>query len=200
MNISSWIGRTPGHCATMSSICIWKMSWLILSPKGTRRNQYLPRCMLNVVSNDACSVICILKNALFPSTFENFVAPVNSWAIFSRVSALCFSLMIALFRSLGLGQILNLLFGFFGYVSKLTHGVGSVCFTMIPCQTMSFNSFSISALGSMGTLYLPCCTGGTHGSILMSYSPDMSLIWSKMFGYRVCKSFVLFIWMLPGST
>ena len=39
---------------------------------------------------------------------------------------------IALFRSFGLRQILNLPLGFFGYVSELTHGVGSVCFTIIP--------------------------------------------------------------------
>ena len=61
INMSSWIASTPGHCATMSSIHIWKMSWLILSPNGTCRNLYLPRCVLNVVNNDASSVRCIQR-------------------------------------------------------------------------------------------------------------------------------------------
>ena len=55
----------PGHCAMMSSIHIWKMSWLILSPNGTQRKWYLPRCVLNVVSKDAFSVRCIRKMPCF---------------------------------------------------------------------------------------------------------------------------------------
>ena len=161
MNMSSCIVSTPGRCVTMSSIHIWKMSWLIFSPNGTHRKQYLPRCVLNIVSSDACLVRCIPKNVLFPSTFENLIAPVSAWAISSSVGALWFSLIMALLRSLGLRQILSLPFGFFGYVSMLTHGVGSVCFTMIPWWTISFNSFSTSALYSIGTLCLPCCTAGT---------------------------------------
>ena len=96
MNTSSWIASTPGHCATMSSICIWKMSWLILSQNRTHRNRYLSRCVLNVVSSDVCSVRCIPKNAFFPSTLENFVAPDNyvdnlfrSWC-FMVFSEYCF--------------------------------------------------------------------------------------------------------------
>ena len=176
------------------------MSRLIFNLNGTRRNRYLPRCVLNVVSSDACSVKCILKNALFPSTFENLIAPVSKCAISSNVGALWISLIMALFKSLGSRQILSLPFGFFGYVSKLTQGVSSVCFVMIPCQTISFSSFSISALYSIGTLHLPCCTGGIWGLILMSYSPDMSPILSKLLGYRVCKSLVQLIGILPGST
>ena len=113
MNMSLWIARTPGHWATMSSIHIWKMSWLILSPNGTQRKQYLPRCVLNVVSSDAFSVRCIPKNALLPSTFKNLVAPVSMCAISSRVGALWCSHMIALFRSFRSRQILNLMLGFF---------------------------------------------------------------------------------------
>ena len=143
---------------------------------------------------------CIPKNALLPSTFENLVAPVSTCAISSRVGALWFPCMIASFRSFRSRQILNLPLDFFGYVSELTQGVGSICFAMIPWQTILFSSFSISALCSMGTLHLPCCTGGMLGSVLMSYSPDMSPIWSKELGYRVCKSLVLLIRMLPGST
>ena len=161
-------------------------------------NTYRGVCWM-LWDSDACSVRCILKNALFPSTFENFVAPVSMCAISLRVGALWFSRMIVLFRSFGSRQILNLPLGFFGYVSELTHGVSSVCFAMIPWQTISFSSFSISALCSMGTLHLPCCTGGMLGSVLMSYLPDMSHIPSKELGYRVCKSLVLLIWMLPGS-
>ena len=190
----------PGHYATMSSICIWKMSWLILSPNGTQRKWYLPRCMLNIVSRDALLVRCILKNALLLSTFENLVAPVSMCVISLRVGALWFSHMIALFRSFGSRQILNLPLVFFGYVSELTQGVGSVCFAMIPWWNISFSSFSISTLCSIGTLHLLCCTGGTLGSVLMLYSPDMSPIRLKELGYRVCKSLVLLIRMLPGST
>ena len=64
------------------------------------------------------------------------------------------------------------------------HGVGSVCLVMILCWTISANSFSISSLYSMGTFHLPCWTGGTVGSVLMSYSPCMSLMQSKLLGYR----------------
>ena len=83
---------------------------------------------------------------------------------------------------------------------ELTHGVGSVCFAMMPWRTISFSSLSISALFSIGTFRLPCCTGGTLGSVLMSYSPDMSPIWLKELGNRVCKSLVLLMCTLPGST
>ena len=123
-----------------------------------------------------CLVRCILKNALLLSTFENLVAPVSTCAISLRVSALWCSHMIALFRSFGSRQILNLPLGFFGYISELTHGVGSVCFTIIPWWTISFSSFWISALCLMGTLHLLCSTGGTQWSVLMSYSPDISPI------------------------
>ena len=81
---------------------------------------------------------------------------VSMWAISSSVGALWFSLIMALFKSLGLRQILSLPFGFFGYVSELTQGVGSICFIMIPWWTILFSSFSISALYSIGTLHLPC--------------------------------------------
>ena len=69
------MANTLGHWATMSSICIWKISWDIFSPKGTRKNLYLPRWVLNVVRSDASSVRCIPKKALLPLTFENLVAP-----------------------------------------------------------------------------------------------------------------------------
>ena len=101
-------------------------------------------------------VRCILKKALLPSTLENVVAPVRKSVISLRVGALGFSQMMALFRSFGSRQSLNLLFAFLGYVSELTHGVGSVCFMMIPCQTISPNSFSISSLYLMGTFHLLC--------------------------------------------
>ena len=89
---------------------------------------------------------------------------------------------MALFKSFRLRYTLNLLFAFLGYVRELTHGVGSVCFMMIPCYTTSPSSFSISSLYLMGTFHLPCCTGRTVGSVLMSYSPDMSPMQSKVLG------------------
>ena len=96
-------GHTLGHWATMSSILIWKMSWDIFSPKGTCKNLYLLRWVLNVVRSDTSSIRYILKKALLPSTLENLVASVRTWAISSRVGALWFSQMITLFRSLGQG-------------------------------------------------------------------------------------------------
>ena len=122
MNTSSCMASTAGNWATMSSILIWKISWLILSPNGTQRNLYLPRCVLNVVRSEASSVKCIPKKALLLSTLENLVAPVSTWAIPSRVGALWFSQMTALFESFGLRHILNLPFAFLGYVRELTHG------------------------------------------------------------------------------
>ena len=187
MNTLSCMANTPGHWATMSSILIWKMSWDIFSLKGTRKNRYLPRWVLNVVRSDASSVRCILKKALLPSTLENLVAPVRMCAISLRLGALWFSWMMTLFRSLGSRHILSLPFAFFGYVRLLTHGVGSVCLVMILCQTIS-NSFSISSLYSMGTFCLLCWTAGTVGSVLMSYLPCMSLMQSKLLGYRAWRS------------
>ena len=167
MNTSLCMANTPGHWATMSSILIQKISWLILSPNGTWRNLYLPMCVLNVVRSEAASVRCILKKALLPSTLENLVAPVSTWAISSRVGALWFLWMMALFKSFGLRHILNLPFAFLGYVIELTHGVDSVCLVMIPWCTISPSSILISSLYSMGTFCLPCCTGRTVGSVLM---------------------------------
>ena len=200
MNTSWCMANTPGHWVTMSSSLIWKMSWDIFSPKGTRKNLYLPRWVLNIVRSDAFSVRCIPKKALLPSTFENLVAPMRTWAISSRVGVLWFSQMIALFKSLGSRHILSLPFAFFGYVRLLTHGVGSVCLVMILCQTISANSFSISSLYSMGTFRLLCWTGGTVGSVLMSYSPCMSLIQSKLLGNKAWRSLVLSMVTDPGST
>ena len=194
------MANTPGHWATKSSILIWKMSWDIFSLKGTCKNQYLPRWVLNVVRSDVSSIRYIPKKALLLSTLENLVAPVRTWAISSRVGALCFSWMMALFRSLGSRHILSLPFAFFGYVRLLTNGVGSVCLVMILCQTISSNSFSISSLYSMGTFHLPCWTGGTVGLVLMSYSPCMSLMQSKLLGYRAWRSLVLSMVTDPGST
>ena len=139
MNTSLCMANTLGHWATMSSILIWKMSWDIFSLKGTCKNRYLLRWVLNVVRSDASSDRCILKKALLPSTLENLVASMRTWAISSRVGALWFSWMMALFRSLGSRHILSLSFAFFGYVKLLTHGVGSVCLVMILCQTISVN-------------------------------------------------------------
>ena len=184
----------------MSSILIWKMSCDIFSPKGTHKNLYLPRWVLNVMRSDASSVRCILKKALLLSTLENLVAPVMTWAISLRVGALWFSWMIALFRSLGSRHILSLPFALFGYVRLLTHGVGSVCLVMILCQTISANSFLISSLYSMGTFHLLCWTGGTVGSVLMSYSPFMSLMQLKLLGNNAWRSLVLLMVTDPGST
>ena len=184
----------------MSSILIWKISCEILSPKGTRRNLYLPRWVLNIVRSEASSVRCIPKKALLPYTLENLVAPVKKWAISSRVGALWFSWMIALFKSLGSRHILNLPFAFLGYIRLLTHGVGSVCLVMIPCQTISASSFSISSLYSMGTFHLPCWTGGMVVSFLMLYSPCMSPMQSKLLGNNAWRSLVLSVDTDPGST
>ena len=71
-NMSLWIANTPGHCATMSSILIWKISWLILSLNGTLRNLYLPKCVLNIVSSDASFVRCIPKNDFVAIDFGEF--------------------------------------------------------------------------------------------------------------------------------
>ena len=104
-------------------------------------NLYLPRCVLNVVRSEAASIRCIPKKALLPSTLENLVAPVSTWAISSRVGALWFSQMMALLKSFGLRHTLNLPFAFLGYVRELTHGVGSVCLVMIPWCTSSPSFF-----------------------------------------------------------
>ena len=66
--------------------------------------------------------------------------------------------------------------------------------------TISANSFSISSLYSMGTFRLPCWTGGTVGSTLMSYSPCMSPMQSKLLGYSAWRSLVLSMVTDPGST
>ena len=185
----------------MSSILIWKISWDIFSPKGTHKNRYLLRWVLNVVRSDASSVRCILKKALLPSTFENLVAPVRTWAISSRVGALWFSWMMALFRSLGSRHILSLPFAFFGIHQAADPWCGLSLFgdDSLP-WTISANSFSISSLYSMGTFRLPCWTGRTVGSVLMSYSPCMSPMQLKLLGNKAWRSLVLSMVTDPGST
>ena len=55
-----------------------KISCDILSPKGTHRNLYLLRWVLNIVRSDASSVRCIPKKALLLSTLKNLVAPMRT--------------------------------------------------------------------------------------------------------------------------
>ena len=129
----------------------------------------LLRCVLNIKRSEAASVRCIPKNALLPSTLENLVAPVSTWAISLRVGALWFSQMMALFKSFGSSHILNLPFAFLGYVRELTHGVGSVCLVMIPWCTMSPSSFSISSLYSMGTSMLYWKDGRVCFDVIFSW-------------------------------
>ena len=74
MKMSLCIARTPRHWATISSILIWKISWLIFKPNGTHRNLYHPKCVLKVIRSDVFFVRCIPKKALLPSTLENLVA------------------------------------------------------------------------------------------------------------------------------
>ena len=201
MNTSSWMANTLGHWATMLSILIWKISCDILSPKGTFRNLYLPRWVLNIVRSEASSVRCIPKKALLPSTFKNLVAPVRTWAISSRVGALWFSQMIALFKSLGSRHILNLPFAFLGYIRLLTHGVGSVCLVMILCQTISANSFLQSPLCTQWELSI--FHAGLVGWLGLSWchtSPCMSLMQSKLLGNNAWRSLVLSMDTDPGST
>ena len=123
----------------MSSILIWKISWLILSPNDTWRKTCWGVCWM--LWSEAASVRCIPKKAMLLSTLENLVAPVSTWAISLRVGALWFSWMMVLFKSFGLRHILNLPFAFLGYVRELTHGVCSVCLVMIPWCTISLSSF-----------------------------------------------------------
>ena len=52
---------------------------------------------------------------------------------------------------------------------ELAHGVGLTCGVMISCVTASLICTSISSFVSMGSLYLPCCTGRTLGSTLIEY-------------------------------
>ena len=148
-----------------------------------------------------CLVRCIPKNALLPSTFENLVTPVSMCAISLGVGALWFSHMIALFRSFRSRQILNLPLGFFRYVRELTQGISSVCFAMIPWQTISFSSFLISALCLMGTLHLLCCTGGTRGfsfDVVFTWHVTYSIERVRIQGLQVPGAINL--QMLPGST
>ena len=187
MNTSLCMANTPGHWATMSSILIWTISWLILSPNGTWRNLYLLRCVLNVMRSEAASVRCIPKKALLPSTLENLVASVSTWAISSRVGALWFSRMIALFKSFGLRHILNLPFAFLGVCERADPWCGLSLFGDDSLTYHLSQLFFISSLYSMGTFHLLCCTGRTVGSVLMSYSPDMSPMQSKMLGEQHLK-------------
>ena len=84
----SCMANTPGHWATMSSILIWKMSWAHCESKWYTSEI----CTCLVVCWTSWGVELPLsgvspKNTLLPSTLENFVAPVRTWAISSRVGA-----------------------------------------------------------------------------------------------------------------
>ena len=58
---------------------------------------------------------------------------------------------------------------------------------------------SMTALDSIGTFLLACCTGGTLGTTLMSYSPLSEQSLSKELGYSVRRSSTLLPVIEPGS-
>ena len=82
------LDTVPQYCPFTSGKCPGSS----LSPNGTRKNLYLPRCVLNVVNNDTSSVRCIPKKALLPSTLENLVAPVRTCVQSPQGLELCGSL------------------------------------------------------------------------------------------------------------
>ena len=131
ITMSSWIPMTPGHCSRMASIRSWNTSWLILAPKGIRKNRSRPRCELNIIKREASCVRCIWRNAFKASAFVYTVAPASSCAISSTVMGLWCSLMMALFKLLGSRHTLMSPFGFLGNVTEETHGVGLTCCVMI---------------------------------------------------------------------
>ena len=107
--------------------------------------------------------------------------------------------MVALFRSLGSRHILSLPFAFLGYVRLLTHGVGCLLGGDSLSAGPSLLTPSWSPLYSMGTFRLPCWTGGTVGSVLMSYSPFMSPMQSKLLGNKAWRFLVLSMVTDPGG-
>ena len=154
--------------------------------------------MLITSSLELSSDKCTFKNAFRVSAFITTTALASWCAISSTVWGLWFFLIMALLWSLALRQGLTSPDGFTGYVTEDTQGVGSICGSSMPSDTMQLMASLIAALDSIGTFLLACCTGGTVGSTLMSYSPlsDPNLL--NELGYNLIKSSTLLIDIEPG--
>ena len=74
---------------------------------------------------------------------------------------------------------------FLGYMSEETHLVGSVTGVIIPLSTIYGRAFSISFLGSVGTLLHACCIGGIEWSTYIVYSPGIFPVVSEL-AQKVC--------------
>ena len=125
-----------------------------------------------------------------------WVHGLSSW----RVGALWFSWMMALFKSFGLRHILNFHLPSWGmWESWPMVWAQSVWWWFLDVPSLPA-LFMISSLYSIGTFYLSCWTGRTVGSVLMSYSPDMSPMQLKLLGNNAWRSLVLSMDVDPGST
>ena len=96
--------------------------------------------------------------------------------------------MIVLFKSWGSKQGQIVPSDFLGYVSDVTHSVGSVTGAIIPLLTISCKAFSISSLASIGTFLWACCTGGIDESTLIVYYPGIFPVVSKLLGDAFFKA------------
>ena len=77
---------TLGHCSKIQSMCIWNTSWLIFMPKGILLYRNLPWVIvLKMVNSLLFLERCTCKKALNAFPFVKYLAPANSWAIYSTV-------------------------------------------------------------------------------------------------------------------
>ena len=93
---------------------------------------------------------------------------------------------------------------FLGYVSEVTHSVGSVTGSIIPLSTICWRPFSISSLASIGTFLHACCTGSIEGTKSIVYFPGLLPVVPKQAGnacFRAIMSLTLAVvrWSWKGT-
>ena len=93
---------------------IWNTSWVIFRLMGMTLKQYLPGCVLNVVSNKLSCVRWMLQKLFFVSNLKDVVEPTKLYVISSSVGDLRCSQMKALLKSFGSGNTLRFQFDLWG--------------------------------------------------------------------------------------
>ena len=102
------------------------------------------------------------------------------------------SSIIAVFKSLGSKQILNLPFDFSQITGELVQGVNPSTFEIMPFFSISSRAASSLGCEAIGTLLGAWTTGFTFGSTLISYSKFLNIPTPpKHSGYISFKSALL---------
>ena len=148
---SSWYDVTPSIPSRMFVISRWNISEALQIPNGSRRKQYLPWGVMNVVSLALCVSSGSCQYPLAASSFENMTEPDNFGNISSIVGNMYLSRFMFLFRSFRSTHMRILPFFFITITIGAHQSVGSVIFSITPSASIRFNSVSTLCNNGIGT-------------------------------------------------